>query len=44
MSDYRLGHLGPFPFKDCPRCDRHWPLAAYRGFDICFYCLNKEEK
>ena len=35
-----LDDLGPFPFKDCPQCDACWPLASYRGFEVCFRCLN----
>ena len=40
ITDPNLGGLGPFPFKDCPSCERRWPLASYRDFDSCFYCRH----
>ena len=36
MTD--LDGLGPFPWKNCSQCDRRWPLASYRGLELCFYC------
>ena len=39
-----LGGLGPFPFKNCPKCDRRWPLASYRNFDLCFKCMSSQKK
>ena len=37
-----LGNLGPFPFKICPQCERRWPLASYRDFELCFKCRHDE--
>jgi hypothetical protein len=44
MIEVNLGGLGPFPFKDCSNCDRCWPLAAYRGFELCFKCMSQADK
>jgi hypothetical protein len=41
MPNTRLGHLGPFPWKHCPQCDKRWPLASYRDMELCFQCRNK---
>ena len=41
VSDPNLGGLGPFPFKDCPGCDKRWPLASYRDNERCFQCMSR---
>jgi len=38
-----LGHLGPFPFKDCPQCEKRWPLACFKDMELCFSCMRPKE-